>query len=123
MTTFQIHQIQLTAAQVNLINETGDFNAVPAFAAKNKISMDFSGDRIGGLASDAFDAGYYSHVANITAKDYNEVFETGNIGPESNIERLARMSSLSVGDVIVSEDGTVAVVAPMGFVAFAHRPN
>lgn len=123
MTTFQIHQIQLTAAQVNLINETGDFNAVPAFSAKNKISMDFSGDRIGGLASDAFDAGYYSHVANITAKDYNEVFETGNIGPESNIERLARMSSLSVGDVIVAEDGTVSVVAPMGFVAFAHRPN
>ena len=120
---FAVYQIQLTAAQRKTVNESGDFDSVPAFAAKTKMSMDFSGNKIGGLASDAFDAGYYTHVANITAEDYNDCFEVGNIGPDENIERLGRMSSLSVGDVIVAEDGTVAVIAPMGFVAFSHNPK
>jgi len=120
---FAVYQIQLTAAQRKTVNESGDFDSVPAFAAKTKMSMDFSGNKIGGLASDAFDAGYYTHVANITAEDYNDCFEVGNIGPDENIERLGRMSSLSVGDVIVAEDGTVAVIDPIGFVAFSHNPK
>lgn len=119
---FAVYQIQITTAEVNLINETGDFNSVPAFAAKNR--MQFGDDRIGGLASDAFEAGLYTHVANITAEDYNDCFEVGNVGPDDQIERItARMSSLSVGDVIVGEDGTVAVIAPMGFVAFSFNPK
>ena len=121
---FAVYQIQLTAAQRKTVNESGDFDSVPAFAAKTKMSMDFSGNKIGGLASDAFDAGYYTHVANITAEDYNDCFEVGNIGPDDQIERITdRMSSLSVGDVIVAEDGTVAVIAPIGFVAFSHNPK
>jgi hypothetical protein len=120
---FAIYQIQITEAQVDLINETGDFGAVPAQKAKMDMTMDFDGNKIGGLASDAFDAGYYTHVANIEAEDYNGCFEVGNIGPEENIERLSRMSSLSVGDVIVAEDGTVVVIAPVGFVAFSHNPS
>lgn len=121
---FAIYQIQLTSAQRNTINESGDFDSVPAFAAKTKMSMDFSGNKIGGLAYDAFDAGYYTHVANITAEDYNDCFEVGNVGPDDQIERITvRMSSLSVGDVIVGEDGTMAVIAPIGFVAFSHNPK
>ena len=58
----------------------------------------------------------------ITAEDYNDCFEVGNIGPDSQIERLGRMSSLSVGNVLVGEDGTCAVVASMGFVAFSFNP-
>ena len=120
---FAIYQIQITAAQRKTINESkNDFDSVPAFAAKIKMKM-ADADKIGGLASDAFDAGYYTHVANITAEDYNDCFEVGNIGPDENIERLSRMSSLSVGDVIVAEDGTVAVIAPVGFVAFSHNPS
>tara|TARA_Y100000385_G_scaffold189365_1_gene195638 strand:- start:142 stop:564 length:423 start_codon:yes stop_codon:yes gene_type:complete len=126
---FAIYQIQLTSAQRNTINESGDFDSVPAFAAKTKMTMDFSGNKIGGLASDAFDAGYYTHVANIEATDYNDCFKVGNIGPDrtdgavSSVERLGKMSSLSVGDVIVAEDGTVVVIAPIGFVAFSHNPK
>ena len=120
---FAIYQIQITNEQIDIINSTGDFGAVPAFKAKQDMQMDFSGNRIGGFASEAFEAGYYTHVANIEAEDYNEVFEIGNIGPEQNIERLTRMSSISVGDVIVGEDGTLAVVAPMGFVAFGFNPK
>lgn len=120
---FAVYQIQLTDVQVDLINSTGDFGAVPAQKAKMDMSIDFTGSKIGGIASDAWEAGYYTHVANITAEDYNDCFEVGNIGPESSIERLSRMSSLSVGDVIVGEDGTCAVVAPIGFVGFSFNPK
>ena len=119
MTKFAVYQISLSKADIAAIN-AGEINT--KFSAKTKMSMDFSGDRIGGLASDAFEAGLYTHVANITAEDYNDCFEVGNVGPDDQIERITdRMSSLSVGDVIVHEDGTVAVVAPMGFVAFSHN--
>ena len=114
MTQFAVYQIQITEAQRKTINASKDFDAVLAFAAKIKMKM-ASGNKIGGLASDAFEAGYYTHVANITAEDYNDCFEVGNIGPDKNIERLSRMSSLSVGDVIVAEDGTVVVIDPIGF--------
>ena len=117
---FAVYQIQMTKAISDAVN-AGEI--VPSFEAKNKMNIDFSGNKIGGLASDAFDAGYYTHVANIEAEDYNDCFEVGNIGPDENIERLGRMSSLSVGDVIVAEDGTIAVIAPMGFVAFSHNPK
>lgn len=120
---FAVYQIQITEAQIDLINETGDFAAVPAQKAKMDMMVDFDGSKIGSIASDAFEAGLYSHVANITAEDYNDCFEVGNVGPDENIERLSRMSSLSVGDVIVAEDGTVAVIAPVGFVAFSHNPS
>jgi hypothetical protein len=120
---FAIYQIQITAAQRKTINESKDFDAVPAFAAKIKMKMD-DGNKIGGLASKAFEAGYYTHVANITAEDYEDCFEVGNVGPDDQIERITvRMSSLSVGDVIVAEDGTVAVIDPVGFVAFSHNPS
>ena len=120
---FAIYQIQITAAQRKTINESKDFDAVPAFAAKIKMKTHFSGNKIGGLASEAFEAGYYTHVANITAEDYDDCFEVGNVGPDDQIERLGRMSSLSVGDVIVAEDGTVAVIDAVGFVAFSHNPS
>ena len=117
---FAVYQIALTSAQVTAVN-AGE--KVPAFEARTAMMMDFAGHKIGGLASDAFEAGLYTHVANIEAADYNDCFEVGNIGPESSIERLGRMSSLSVGDVLVGEDGTCAVVASMGFVAFSFNPK
>ena len=120
---FAIYQIQLTDAQVDLINEAGDFSAVPAFKYMTDMRMDFPGNKIGGLADEAFEAGYYSHVANITAKDFNDCFEVGNMGPESSIERLSRMSSLSVGDIIIDEEGQLVVVASTGFVAFSFNPK
>ena len=115
---FAVYQIILSAADCDAIN-AGHINN--KFSSQNAMTMDFSGDRIGGLASYAFDAGLYTHVANITAEDYNGCFEVGNIGPKSAIERLSRMTSLSVGNVFVDEDGTAVVVAPTGFVAFSYN--
>ena len=119
---YSIYQIQLSDAQVDLINAKGH-SAVPSHMAKMDMTMDFRGEKIGGLASDAWDNGYYTHVANIEADNPNGVFHVGNVGPEDKIERLTRMSSLSVSYVIVDEEGQIIVVAPVGFVAFSFNPK
>jgi len=112
---FAVYQIQLTDAEVDLINEKGH-DAVAKHKAKIDMDFDFRGQKIGGMAVDAFEAGYYTHVANIEANSLNEVFQIGNIGPEQNIERLTRMSSISVSNLIIDEEGDTFVVAPIGFV-------
>jgi len=119
---YAIYQIQLSDAQYDLINAKGH-DAVPAHMAKMKMTMDFDGGKIGGLASDAWDNGFYTHVSNIDAYTLEGVFHVGNMGPETDIERLSRMSSLSVGDVIIDEEGQIIVVAPIGFVAFSFNPK
>ena len=58
--------------------------------------------------------GCYTHVANIVADDINHAFEAGNIGPEDRIERLAQMRSVSVGDILVDDEGAWLVM-PVGY--------
>ena len=58
--------------------------------------------------------GSYTHVANIVADDINHAFEVGNIGPEDRIERLAKMHSVSVGDILVDNEGAWLVM-PVGY--------
>ena len=58
--------------------------------------------------------GCYTHVANIVADDINHAFEAGNIGPEDRIERIAQMRSVSVGDVLVDNEGAWLVM-PVGY--------
>jgi hypothetical protein len=113
---YQVFQIQLSDLDIAKLNNGASNDEVPAFAAKMAMQIDFRCETIGTIASNAFNSGLYTHVADITAPDLNGVFEIGNIGPESSIERVARMSSLSVGDVIVDESGTMTVVASNGFV-------
>ena len=43
------------------------------------------------------------------------MFEVGNIGPEENIERLAPMFSVSVGDVVEDPAGKKFVCASFGW--------
>jgi len=58
----------------------------------------------------------YRMVALVDAKTLDDVFNVGNIGPESKIERVEPMHSVSVGDIIqdVIDDKTF-VVAKYGF--------
>ena len=56
----------------------------------------------------------YVHVANIATSNFNKAFEIGNMGPEGDINRLDRMHSISVGDILVSETEQV-IVASAGF--------
>lgn len=63
---------------------------------------------------------FYSHVANIEANDLEHVFHISN-WPwdreelESRIERLDRMHSLSVGDIVVDGNGVAWGVEGYGF--------
>jgi len=63
----------------------------------------------------------YSKVAVIEAEDLEDVFTIGNIGPEGKIERIAPMHSVSVGDVIVDNNGFASVCMPMGFKQFGKQ--
>jgi hypothetical protein len=54
----------------------------------------------------------YMLVATIDANDLEQAFTVGNIGPESKINRIAPMRSVSVGDIIqdLVTDKTFVVV-------------
>ena len=108
---YQVHQVQLTDAEVDKINAEGH-DAVERHAMKLKMHF---GDFAGVIAGHMYAKGYYDHVANITADSLEGVFHIGNVGPEQSIERLTHMSSVSVGDLIVDSDGVKHVVASCGF--------
>jgi hypothetical protein len=58
---------------------------------------------------------FYGHVADLAVNDLDDAFTVGNIGPEEKITRHAPMHSVSVGDVLVTEDGRAVIVASCGF--------
>ena len=66
---------------------------------------------------------YYKPVADIETKDFDGVFEVGNLGPKTklgeSITYFAPMHRVAVGDVIVCEDGVTKFVAPFGFTSVA----
>jgi|TARA_B100001094_G_scaffold196076_1_gene190012 hypothetical protein len=110
---YQLFQIHVTDAEVKKINAEGH-NSVEKH--KLKLDMSFAREETSSIAKEAFDKGYYTHVSNITTdKGLEGVFEVGNIGPEENIERLHRMYSTSVGDIVVDPAGNKHVVAGVGF--------
>lgn len=114
MAVYKIWQINLTDAEIDAINEAGDHGAVPKNMLRMKIEMSF-GKPVGDLVKEAFEKGYYEHVSNITADSLEGVFHVGNMGPEENIERFAPMHSLSVGDLVLDENGMYHMVASFGF--------
>ena len=68
-----------------------------------------------GRVSIALANGCYTHVADIVADDLNHAFEAGNIGPADRVNRIApRMRSVSVGDVLVDNEGAWLVM-PVGY--------
>ena len=117
---YAIWQNLLSDQQVDQVNAG---ISVAAFENKRSMMWDFKDHKIGGNAHDGVMNGFYEHVADIEATSPEHVFHIGNIGPENAITRFSRMSSLSVGDVIVDEDGQCMVVANKGFVAFWHDPK
>ena len=117
---FTVWQIQYSDADIEAIN-AGETNAKRE--AKTEMNFDFSGKNISGIADQALTDGLYTHVSDIRAETPEHCFEIGNIGPESAITRFSRMSSLSVGDIIVDVEGNVMVVANYGFVAIGFKPE
>ena len=109
---YTVYQIRYTDAEIDGIN---DGMKSMKREIRADMSMDFSGNKTVGLAEKALYEGLYTAVSRIEAEDLNQVFEIGNIGPESQITRLGRMASVSVGDLIEDEDGNRHVVASFGF--------
>ena len=109
---YKIFQIKLTDAEVDLINEKGHDSV---HKQSLKLDMNLRKNDTGRIAADAFNRGYYTHVSNITADSLEGVFHVGNVGPEENIERIAPMHSLSVGDIVEDGNGAKSVVANFGF--------
>lgn len=72
-------------------------------------------DAMMGRAARGLAENLYVKVAEIEANDLDEVFDIGNIGPEENITRIGRMSSISVGNIIEDAAGKRFVVANYGF--------
>lgn len=102
----KVYQIQLNAAEVDMINTIG-LAATPRTKAY--------GDRCcKSFNSENFQ--YYDHVANVDTNDMEHAFDLMNLWEdESKIERLGRCSSMSVGDIIELEDGSLHRVASFGF--------
>jgi hypothetical protein len=109
---YQIFQIQFSDKDIAEVNSDQP-NA--KYSAKRDMDFDFKNVGVANLASEAFDNGYYTHVANITGNDLEHVFEISNLCIESNIERLGRKSSLSVGDIIIDGNGIMWACANFGF--------
>ena len=110
---YKIFQIKLTDAEVDIVNAEGH-DAVH----KNSLRLDMNLSKYdtAQVAADAFRRGYYTHVSNITTEGGLEgVFHVGNMGPESAIERISPMHSLSVGDIVEDVSGKMSVVADWGF--------
>ena len=112
MTKFKLYQIHLTDAEVDKINAEGHDSV---HKQSLKLDMGHSNSRISFIAKEAFDLGYYTHVSNISAEGLEGVFHVGNMGPESQIERLGDMYSVSVSDIVIDETGKKSVVADIGF--------
>lgn len=105
---YEIRQINLTDKQIDEVNASkGDY---PEFYSKYlRTSFGPTADTIW----DAIDM--YETVAYIEADSLEGVFHIGNIGPESSIERIRQMHSLSVGDIVIDEDGKWFFVDTFGF--------
>lgn len=104
----KVYQIQLTDEEINLINTQG-FGATPRTQAYSDRAFEST------FKAESFE--HYDHVANVDTDDKEEAFSLMNLwDDESKIERVSdRVSSMSVGDILVMEDGRRFRCASFGF--------
>lgn len=98
----KLYQINLSNEEVNAANRGEKFAKLTAYRDAMCLG-EFTGRE------------FYDHVADIESTDLDYAFQIGNIGPESKITRHARMHSVSVGDVLVTEAGQAFIVQAVGF--------
>ena len=103
---YSIYQIVFTDKEYNEINGMRDPRKDhPKFKAHTLTTS--------GKFNEGF--GFYEKVAEIKANDLEHVFHIGNMGPETAITRLARMHSLSVGDIVIDGNNIQWGVDHVGF--------
>lgn len=111
---YTVFQFKLSRAARDAVNSLGWTDAMKQFPeVEIQLNVSFSG---GSEGFSAWMSKYYEAVCNIDAATLNGVFHIGNMGPEESIERLGKMHSVSVGDVIRDNDmGTYHMVDDEGF--------
>ena len=114
---YEIHQIHLTDKEIDKVNAEGHYSV-----DRNRLSIEMYSRQKQSvpLAQEAWNKGYFTHVANIkTKRGLSGVFQIGNIGlsgdPEESLQRLSEMHSVSVGDIVKDEHGTMFVCDNLGW--------
>lgn len=103
----KVYQINLTDEEIDLINTQG-YGATPrtqAFADRTFIST---------FKAENFQ--HYNHVADVLTDDMEEAFSLMNLWDnEAKVEMYDLCSSMSVGDILELEDGSLHRCASFGF--------
>jgi hypothetical protein len=102
----KVYQIQLTDLEISVANEGGSTPKLEAYF-----------DRSFDSTFKAENFQYYTHVANVFSNDMEYAFELMNLweGSDNIVEKLGRCSSMSVGDILEMEDGSMYRCASFGF--------
>lgn len=107
---YKLFQISLNRRQVDLINKNGWEVALREIAIKAYINARHHAD-----VDLAIEHDLLVHVADVDASGLEQAFVVGNMGPEEKLTRHQTMSSISVGDVLVDEDGLAHVCDHVGW--------
>lgn len=105
----KVYQIQLTDAEVDMANKGGTSARIKAFFDRHFDEF-FKPENLK----------LYDHVVNVHTDDKEDAFRLMNLWEdESKIERIHEYcSSMSVGDILVMEDGKRLRCASFGFKEF-----
>lgn len=104
---FKVLQIKLNREEIHAIN-----------AGEDWIKEKYTAHLQASVRGKVEDTKYHVHVANVDTNDEEEAFSIMNRWePEDNarVERFGELHSLSVGDILIDEQGKARVCAPCGF--------
>jgi len=106
----KVYQIQLTDAEIDIVNSGESTPRTKAYFDRSFEST---------FKAENFQ--YYTHVANVDVDGFEQAFEAMNLWEESiyfeDIFKLGRCSSMSVGDIVEDADGKLYRCASFGFTA------
>ena len=108
---YKVLQIQLTKAEIDMVNSGVELR-------KHVLKSWMFGKHVVKNAKKALDADYYDHVMTIDAKRLEDVYAIGNFMHDRDLDKVqvhGTFSSVSVGDVVVDEEGFMFVVDMFGF--------
>ena len=114
MNKFTVYQLDVSREVYDTVNRVGHTEAFKLFPVwKLRMDLQLQFDNKTELTDE--EIGYFKPVCIIHCRTVDEVFHIGNMGPENQIDRLAQMHSVSVGDVIVNNENNQAyLVQPVG---------
>jgi|TARA_B110000858_G_C17799259_1_gene474272 hypothetical protein len=98
MQAMKLFQIQITPEVSKMVNDANDWNC--CIVSKSYIEASQGNPKLG------IQNKTYSHVATVVASNLEDAFNTCNT--DHNVDRIERcdsMRSLSVGDIVETDDG------------------